>query len=413
MHPPKVQAPTPPLTPCLLLPCWMGVHQQSTPQLHIHPMFSPLSVYLVVVLVQRVLTPHRHYLAQPYQQATLHLNGCMVDLEILAHALLGWIIVIQGVLRGPTQKDFVQGPASEAWSLETTPENQSLINPNPNPSSEMCGTEAWSLETVPENQPLEPNLESPSNPITSNGSPDVDMVNTTDFQPSSSLAITGSAGLCHSPVTHFSTTLVLSLVPFLGASGTCHIDSGESEADDDDTPLKCRKKPGKWGQKLLACKVINHHSAALLIICLSQDAFHKYLEEKGVKKHRGDSMLPKSAPPDSVRKFNATNNHLPTLSDLMINWSSSLIAPGRNTEVIQLLTIDFQQKLKNGTYPLVMFNEGKMNLLMPHKLCIEKLCWTCREKQNRVKLATTDIAAWKERRHKLNRMTTCKHGTLV
>ncbi|KAF8832945.1 hypothetical protein BDN67DRAFT_986354 [Paxillus ammoniavirescens] len=56
------------------------------------------------------------------------------------------------------------------------------------------GTEARSLETTPKNQAPEPNLESSSNPIISNESPDVDMVDTTDFQLSSSPAITGSAG---------------------------------------------------------------------------------------------------------------------------------------------------------------------------------------------------------------------------
>ncbi|KAF8834054.1 hypothetical protein BDN67DRAFT_1016911 [Paxillus ammoniavirescens] len=133
---------------------------------------------------------------------------------------------VQGVLRGSTQKDFVRGPVSEvtvlarfctagpslheepvptttfdtetrgteARSLETAPENQPLINLNPNLCSEMRGTEARSLETAPENQAPESNLESPSNPIISNESPDVDMVDTTDFQLSSSPAITGSAG---------------------------------------------------------------------------------------------------------------------------------------------------------------------------------------------------------------------------
>ncbi|KIK76076.1 hypothetical protein PAXRUDRAFT_18465 [Paxillus rubicundulus Ve08.2h10] len=51
----------------------------------------------------------------------------------------------------------------------------------------MCGTEAQSLETAPENQPpinLNPNLSSKM----------CDMVDTTDFQPSSSPAITNSAG---------------------------------------------------------------------------------------------------------------------------------------------------------------------------------------------------------------------------
>ncbi|KIK90460.1 hypothetical protein PAXRUDRAFT_151944, partial [Paxillus rubicundulus Ve08.2h10] len=83
---------------------------------------------------------------------------------------------------------------TEAQSLKTAPENQPLVNPNPNLSSKMCGTEAQSPETIPENQPLEPNLEPHSNLISSNESPDVDMVDTTDCQPSSSPAITGSVG---------------------------------------------------------------------------------------------------------------------------------------------------------------------------------------------------------------------------
>ncbi|KIK80780.1 hypothetical protein PAXRUDRAFT_101064, partial [Paxillus rubicundulus Ve08.2h10] len=82
---------------------------------------------------------------------------------------------------------------TEAQSLKTIPENQPLIDPDP--SSEMHGTEVQSLETIPKKQPLEPNMESPSNMITSNESPNIDMVDTTDFQPSSSPAITSSEGL--------------------------------------------------------------------------------------------------------------------------------------------------------------------------------------------------------------------------
>ncbi|KIK80572.1 hypothetical protein PAXRUDRAFT_15710 [Paxillus rubicundulus Ve08.2h10] len=150
---------------------------------------------------------------------------------------------------------------TEVRSLETTPENQPLTKLDPNLSSKMHGTEAQSLETVPENQPLEPNLEPSSNPISSNGSPDVDMVDTTDFQPSSSPAITSSAGLGAEaippqPIPPQPLSLPLSL-PFnnpnsaQGPSGTWHIESEESEVDDDDddTPSKHRKKPGKWGQK--------------------------------------------------------------------------------------------------------------------------------------------------------------------
>ncbi|KAF9233159.1 hypothetical protein BU15DRAFT_66837 [Melanogaster broomeanus] len=56
---------------------------------------------------------------------------------------------------------------------------------------------------------------------------------------------------------------------------------------------------------------------------LSKRHLRKYLEEKGLKKCRGDSTLPKSALPDSVREFNVTNDNPPTLSDLAIDWSST------------------------------------------------------------------------------------------
>ncbi|KIJ08093.1 hypothetical protein PAXINDRAFT_18749 [Paxillus involutus ATCC 200175] len=193
----------------------------------------------------------------------------------------------------------------------------------------MHGTEVQSLKTIPENQTLEPNLESPSNPITSNESPDVDMVDTTDLQPSASPAIASSAGsvqlksminrlltnrLNQATIQVVKPTVKLVVETVIkrmtesaqGASGSCHIEAEESEADedDDDTPSKRRQK--------------NY----------LHDAFRKYLEEKGVKKHRKDSTLPKSAPPDSVREFNVTNDHPPILSDLMIDWSSSLLAPG-------------------------------------------------------------------------------------
>ncbi|KIJ10606.1 hypothetical protein PAXINDRAFT_16441 [Paxillus involutus ATCC 200175] len=97
-------------------------------------------------------------------------------------------------LINPNPNPSSQMHGTEVWSLETVSENQPLVNPDPDPSSQMHGTEVRSLETVPENQTLEPNLESPSDPITSNESPDVDMVDTTDLQPSTSPAIAGSAG---------------------------------------------------------------------------------------------------------------------------------------------------------------------------------------------------------------------------
>ncbi|KIJ18819.1 hypothetical protein PAXINDRAFT_9048 [Paxillus involutus ATCC 200175] len=119
-------------------------------------------------------------------------------MHLAAVAVLAWFCTASPYLHEEpvptTTSPNSETRGTEARSLETVPENQPLINPNPNPSSQMHGTEVQSLKTIPENQTLEPNLESPSNPITSNESPDVDMVDTTDLQPSASPAIASSVG---------------------------------------------------------------------------------------------------------------------------------------------------------------------------------------------------------------------------
>jgi hypothetical protein len=242
-------------------------------------------------------------------------------------------------LVNPNPNPSSQMRGTEAWSLETVSENQPLVNPDPDPSSQMCGTEVQSLETVPENQTLEPNLESPFDPITSNESPDVDMVDTTDLQPSASPAIAGSAGegaeaIPPRPVPPrplplpFSLPLSVQLESMIdrlltdrlnqatiqvveptvklvvetvikrmtesaqGASGSCHIEAEESEADedDDDTPSKRRKKPGKRGQKnylhVRSSFIILQHYSSLASLRMPFASTWKRKESRSAEKTR-------------------------------------------------------------------------------------------------------------------------------
>ncbi|KAG1853457.1 hypothetical protein DFJ58DRAFT_841640 [Suillus subalutaceus] len=84
------------------------------------------------------------------------------------------------------------------------------------------------------------------------------------------------------------------------------------------------------------------------IICMYV-AFHSYLGEKRLLKGKNGS-LPQSPPIKTIQAFNHDHNCCPTLEDLSIDWSDSLKKSSWNTEVMNLLVIDFQAKIKNGTY---------------------------------------------------------------
>ncbi|KAG2352804.1 hypothetical protein BDR07DRAFT_1497591 [Suillus spraguei] len=131
-------------------------------------------------------------------------------------------------------------------------------------------------------------------------------------------------------------------------------DTQASDSDDDLTPRPRRKRPGKRGSK-------NHLHVA----------FRSYLREKKLLRGKHGS-LPQSSPIESIQAFNRDHDCCPTLENLFIDWSDSLEKSSWNTELISLIVVDLQAKIRNGTYAQVLFHaEASLDNL--RSLCIDKL----------------------------------------
>jgi hypothetical protein len=76
------------------------------------------------------------------------------------------------------------------------------------------------------------------------------------------------------------------------------------------------------------------------------------------------------------------------MGDLSIDWSDSLKKSLWNTEVVNLLAVNFQMKVKSGIYSKVVFNDETMNLDNLRLLCINKLCRTQTMYRQRARLST-------------------------
>ncbi|KAG2094399.1 uncharacterized protein F5147DRAFT_779002 [Suillus discolor] len=182
-------------------------------------------------------------------------------------------------------------------------------------------------------------------------------------------------------------------------------DTSEPECDDDLTPSPRRKHPGKRGIK-------NH----------LHDVFRTYLREKRLLKYKS-GPLPQSPPPQMVQAFNHDNENPPSLDNITIDWQDSLRSSLWNTEAVNLLVVDFQQKIQTGCYPLVIFDEDMMSLDDLRVLCIIKLRRTQQAYRDRNKIAgladlqqreeaTHELSSRSTRRQRLDRLNTRKHGTL-
>ncbi|KAG2095104.1 uncharacterized protein F5147DRAFT_778799 [Suillus discolor] len=182
-------------------------------------------------------------------------------------------------------------------------------------------------------------------------------------------------------------------------------DTQASDSNDDLTPHPRRKRPSKRGSK-------NHLHLA----------FRSYLQEKKLLKGK-DGSLPQSPPIETIQAFNHNHDCCPTLQDLFIDWSDSLKKSSWNTEVINLVVIDFQAKIRNGTYAQVLFHAKATSLDNLCSLCIEKLrrtqyqCRQCAQISNYINLdeinhASHQLLTCNKRRQRLDRCNTRKHGTL-
>ncbi|KAG1874139.1 hypothetical protein C8R48DRAFT_669745 [Suillus tomentosus] len=182
-------------------------------------------------------------------------------------------------------------------------------------------------------------------------------------------------------------------------------DTQASDSNDDLTPRPRRKRPGKRGPK-------NHLHLA----------FRSYLQEKRLLKGK-DGSLPQSPPIETIQAFNHNHDCCPTLQNLFIDWSDSLKKSLWNTEIINLIVVDFQANIRNGTYAQVLFHAEATSLDNLRSLCVEKLRRTqyqCRQRaqiSNYLNLdemnhASCQLSACNERRQRLDRCNTRKHGTL-
>jgi len=61
-------------------------------------------------------------------------------------------------------------------------------------------------------------------------------------------------------------------------------------------------------------------------------------------------------PPGQVQAFNQDGGSPPTFENIAINWQSSLKTSPWNQEVICLLAIDFQAKIRSGGHLAVTFD---------------------------------------------------------
>jgi hypothetical protein len=151
-----------------------------------------------------------------------------------------------------------------------------------------------------------------------------------------------------------------------------------------------------------------------------QVAFRSYLRDKRLLKGK-DSSLPQSPPIETIQAFNRDHDCCPTLENPFMDWSDSLKKSSWNTEVINLLVIDFQARIRNGTYAQVLFHAEATSLDNLHSLCINKLCRTqyeCRQHAQISNYANLDnmnhasrqLLGRNEQRQRLDRCNTRKHG---
>ncbi|KAG1862605.1 hypothetical protein F4604DRAFT_1683753 [Suillus subluteus] len=152
--------------------------------------------------------------------------------------------------------------------------------------------------------------------------------------------------------------------------GTSEEDS-EPDCDDNLMPSPHRKHPGKRGIKNQL-----HHS------------FQKYLWDKCLLISKTGS-LPQSPPLQAVQAFTDNNENPPSLDNIAIDWQDSLRSSLWNTEAINLMVVDFQQKIQTERRKIEAFTDVQ-------------------EREE----ATHEQSCRSIRRQHLDRLNTCKHGML-
>ncbi|KAG1846959.1 hypothetical protein C8R48DRAFT_779409 [Suillus tomentosus] len=172
----------------------------------------------------------------------------------------------------------------------------------------------------------------------------------------------------------------------------------EPECEDDLTPSPRRKHPGKQGY-------------------LSQISTGQVSAEF---QEWSTATIP---PSQMAQAFNRDNESPPRLDNIAIDWNDSLRKSPWNTEVINLLVVDFQAKIKTGSYASILFDKDMMNLDDLRILCVDKLRRTHQAHRDHNKIkgfahsqerenATRELASRSSQRQCLDRLNTHKHRTL-
>lgn len=106
--------------------------------------------------------------------------------------------------------------------------------------------------------------------------------------------------------------------------------------------------------------------------------------EKGVMITRSSKQqIPAQASSAQVAAFIRDRGFPPAIDNVAIDWKSSLKSSPWNQETIRLLVIDFQTKIKAGTYPTIVYDDKTMHANALSSICTQKLSRTlqaCRQK---------------------------------
>ncbi|KAG6381508.1 hypothetical protein JVT61DRAFT_92 [Boletus reticuloceps] len=135
---------------------------------------------------------------------------------------------------------------------------------------------------------------------------------------------------------------------------------GDDETDQSPTsPPSGRKKPGPRGH-------MNYLHSAL----------RKYLTEKGVMASPSSKGPIPVALPTQVQAFNRDRSSPPVIENVAMDWTSPLKTSPWNQETVRLLAMDFQAKIKMGTYTTVVYNDKSMSIDALCRICEQKLSRT-------------------------------------
>ena len=99
--------------------------------------------------------------------------------------------------------------------------------------------------------------------------------------------------------------------------------------------------------------------------------------EKGVMiTQSSKQQIPAQASSAQVAAFIRDRSFPPAIDNVAIDWKSSLKLSPWNQETIRLLAIDFQTKIKAGTYPTIIYDDKTMHANALSSICTQKLSWT-------------------------------------